>query len=484
MGREDRIRGIGGDMDRSVTEHPTPQFAVIGHPNKGKSSIVAALAQDDTVAISNVPGTTREQKRYPFVVDGKVLYELIDTPGFQRARGVLSWLKAHAVSAAKRHEVVRKFIQEHQNDPRYHDEIALLTPIVEGAGILYVVDASKPYGEEYEAEMEILLWTGQPSMALLNHIDEEDYAQEWKRALHHYFKSIRTFNPMEVDTAKQIAILESMAQLREEWTAPIKASIALFQRYEREKIEESAGVIADLILSVHRYQERLTIEGEEATDQERQEVEQRYQSHLRALESQAHAKLEQIWHHNHLKVEEAPLLFESMDLFSESSTDIFGLTRKEMMLTAATTGAVTGAGIDLLFAGHTMFVGGAIGAVVGGAGAYFGFDELSNIKVLGQKLGRRYLQAGPMTNRNFPYILLGRALYLTHQLAHRSHARRDTMHLELNSDFKAGWLTPQRQRALEKHHKRFRSDKEPTPEALQGYHQILTESLEGLIGVE
>ncbi|MDQ7083932.1 MAG: hypothetical protein Q9M36_02935 [Sulfurovum sp.] len=24
-----------------------------------------------------------------------------------------------------------------------------------GAGIIYVVDASKPYGEEYEAEMEI-----------------------------------------------------------------------------------------------------------------------------------------------------------------------------------------------------------------------------------------------------------------------------------------------------------------------------------------
>ena len=468
-------------MDRTTRERMIPKFAVIGHPNKGKSSIVAALAQDDTVAISNIPGTTREQKHYPFVVDGRVLYELIDTPGFQRARGVLAWLKSHDVSATKRHEVVRKFIREHQDDPKYHDEIALLTPLMEGAGILYVVDASKPYGEEYEAEMEILLWTGQPSMALLNHIDEEDYASEWKLALHHYFKSIRTFNPMEVDTAKQIAILESMAQLREEWTEPIKASIALFQRYEAQKIEESAEVITDLILSVHTYRERLSIQGEEARETERHEVEQRYQSHLRTLESKAHATLEQIWHHDHLEVEEAPLLFESMDLFSESAADIFGLTRKEMMLTAATTGAVTGAGIDLLFAGHTMFVGGAIGAVVGGAGAYFGFDELSNVKLLGQKLGRRYLQAGPMQNRNFPYILLGRALYLTCQLAHRSHAKRDTMHLTLDSGFKEQWLTPERQKSLEKHHKQFRSDKAPTPEVLRSYRQILTESIGELL---
>ena len=37
----------------------TPIFAVVGHPNKGKSSIVATLAQDDSVAISSASGTTR-----------------------------------------------------------------------------------------------------------------------------------------------------------------------------------------------------------------------------------------------------------------------------------------------------------------------------------------------------------------------------------------------------------------------------------------
>ena len=35
-----------------------PSFAVVGHPNKGKSSIVSTLAHDDSVRIGELPGTT------------------------------------------------------------------------------------------------------------------------------------------------------------------------------------------------------------------------------------------------------------------------------------------------------------------------------------------------------------------------------------------------------------------------------------------
>ena len=168
---------------RRQTAFVHPKFAVVGHPNKGKSSIVSALSMDDSVQISDTPGTTTKKRSFPLKVDGKTLYELFDTPGFQRARRVLAWLEQHDVSADKKYEVVQMFINEHKDDPKFNDEIELLEPIMNGAGIIYVVDGSKPYGEEYEAEMEILRWTGQPSMALINHIDESDYSEEWKRAL-------------------------------------------------------------------------------------------------------------------------------------------------------------------------------------------------------------------------------------------------------------------------------------------------------------
>ena len=70
--------------------------------------------------------------------------------------------RAHAAPSS------REFLQAHVSDARFHDERELLRPIVEGAGILYVVDGSRPYGRQYEAEMEILRWTGRPRMALIN----------------------------------------------------------------------------------------------------------------------------------------------------------------------------------------------------------------------------------------------------------------------------------------------------------------------------
>ena len=75
------------------TAQQLPRFAVVGHPNKGKSSVVATLAQNDSIAIAMEPGTTRDSHRYPMKVDDTTLYELIDTPGFQRPRKVLAWLQ-------------------------------------------------------------------------------------------------------------------------------------------------------------------------------------------------------------------------------------------------------------------------------------------------------------------------------------------------------------------------------------------------------
>ena len=155
-----------------------PVFAVVGHPNKGKSCIVATLAQDDSVHIAPEPGTTSKCRRYPAVVDGQTLYTLVDTPGFQRARGALAWMKERETSAAKRGEVVRQFLEAYRGGEAFPDECELLWPIMAGAGILYVVDGSRPYGEEYEAEMKILRWTGRPSMALINPIADERHVEE------------------------------------------------------------------------------------------------------------------------------------------------------------------------------------------------------------------------------------------------------------------------------------------------------------------
>jgi len=458
-----------------------PRFAVVGHPNKGKSSIVASLAFDDTVQISDTPGTTSRTRAFPLTVDGAVLYELYDTPGFQRARQVLAWLKKQETGADKRPEAVRAFLRVHRDDPKFADEVELLTPIMDGAGILYVVDGSKPYGEEYEAEMEILRWTGQPSMALINRIGTEDYAQQWQVALGQYFRLIRVYDPMGQDFDRHVALLEGIAQLRQEWTAPVKRSIALFEAYREQRLTRTARSIARLIHHSLTYVERLTFSGEAPDEADSETLTSRYQEHLRRLEREVQHAVEAIWHHKHLEKEQAGLLFDGIDLFSKESASIFGLTRKEILVTGVAGGAATGAGIDLLLGGSTLLLGSAIGAVVGGVGAYWGFEELSEIRILGTTLGRRYLEMGPMTNRNFPYILLGRALYHAHTVASRSHAVRGTVQLTMDERFKDRWLDESLRNALEKYHETFRSGETLEDEKLKEYEASILRGLKTLL---
>ena len=58
-----------------------PVFAVVGHANPGKSSVVSTLAADDSVRVGALPGTTQHCREFPMRVDDEVLYTLVDTPG-------------------------------------------------------------------------------------------------------------------------------------------------------------------------------------------------------------------------------------------------------------------------------------------------------------------------------------------------------------------------------------------------------------------
>ena len=147
-------------------------FAVVGHPNKGKSSIVSTLSRNDAIAISARSGTTAKSDHYKVQI-ADASYTLIDTPGFQRPRQLLHQIKSNAADASQRAEAVNSFINDPSSKKDYPDEVELLTPIMAGAAIIYVVDGSHPYGPEYEAEMEILRWCGQPRLAIVNPIHND-----------------------------------------------------------------------------------------------------------------------------------------------------------------------------------------------------------------------------------------------------------------------------------------------------------------------
>ena len=101
--------------------------------------------------------------------------------------------------------------------------------------------------------------------------------------------------------------------------------------------------------------------------------------------------------------------------------------------------------------------------------------------MLGQTLGKRTLLMGPMKNRNFPYILLGRALFYTSKTANRSHASRNVADFKMDSTFKEKWLDDSLRRSLEGYHKKFRSGNALQTEVSEEYAQLIKKVLVKLI---
>ncbi len=412
-----------------------PAFAVVGHPNKGKSSIVATLARDDSVEIRAEPGTTKRAHRYPMRVDDEVLYVLIDTPGFERPKAALDWMRKHETTAAKHPEVVRQFVAAHRGDPRFAHETELLRPVMEGAGILYVVDGSVPYGPEYEAEMEILRWTGQPSLALINPIGAANHIDEWEAALSQYFRVVRVFNAVTAEFDKRLELLRAFAQLRETWHAPLGRAVEVLRADRERRRRRAARLIADLLVDMLTLSVSRGIGADEEPGRYREELERQYRERLRDLERVERDAVQEVYEHFSLerREEETPTHPDAEeDLFSERAWRVFGLSRRDFVMMFAGTGATAGIALDIAAGGFTLGAAtalGAFGGVVGGVMGYLSAQKLAQVKVLDLSAGRKELRYGPSRNPNLPFVALGRARLHHLLVAGRTHAQRGELHV-------------------------------------------------------
>lgn len=441
-----------------MSTHPT--FAIVGHPNKGKSSIVSMLAEDETVVISPDPGTTRQARGFQMQAEGRVLYELVDTPGFQRPRAVLEWLQAHERSASERPAVVREFVERHAEDPRFKDECELLRPILDGAGILYVVDGAHPYGAEYEAEMEILRWTGQPRMALINMIGPGDYVDEWRRALNQYFSIVRVFDALRADFGKRLELLRAFRELSEldqSWAQSLEQAVEILQQDRKARQQRAAAEIADLLIEV--LSERESAPCPEGTDQARlaKELTERLRRRIRERERSARRVVQELYRHRSLRMQTPEFDLLTEDLFSERSFSVFGLSNAQLSMTGAATGALAGGALDAAVGGASLLLGAGVGAIVGGLGAMLGSSRLAKVRLLGTPLGGHRLIVGPISATNLPWVILGRSLLHHRLVAETNHARRESIVLDASEgEHLAGSIDVGRRRQLERLFQRIR----------------------------
>jgi hypothetical protein len=418
-----------------------PAFAIVGAVNHGKSSVVSALAENDAVRVSPVPGETIECQRFAL----RDLFVFYDTPGFQNAREALRELRG-APAHADPLEAFRDFVARHRGDPAFEAECRLFAPLLDGAGLIYVVDGSRPLLDIHLAEMELLRLTGAPRLAIINRTGADDHVAAWKRRLGQHFNAVREFDAHRASFADRIELLETLAGIEQHWKPRLAQAVTLLQTEWSERLDDAAAVIVDLLVECLGHRETAPAPDAAARSGAAESLRQRYREAIGVRETAAHGRLIALFSHRLVSpaAKSAPLFGD--DLFSEATWRLFGLESGQLVGAGVAAGAVAGAAADAATLGHTLLAGTAIGAAIGGAAALAlgrRRPELG-IGVPGDRLpaplrvllpGRlrvagEVLVVGPYAALNFPWILLDRALATLAYVTHRSHARRDRVALD------------------------------------------------------
>ncbi len=415
----------------------TPTFAIIGHPNEGKSSVLSTLAEDDRVRVSPIPGETTHCQVFPVEIDGQEVIRFIDTPGFQNPRKTLEWMKSYQ---GEESGLLPAYLEQHARWPEFRDDCELLQPVAAGAGVIFVVDGSRPVRNVDRAEMEILRLTGAARMAVINSKeDESDFIDAWIAAFRRHFNSVRIFNSCKATYAQRIELLESLKSIDQQLEPTLRQVISAFQRDWQTRIERSSDLLIQLLEGVIPYQLSRTVTSPGEEQRLRRQLHGDYIAHISKLEEKTQQALRALFRHNvfNIQLPEQSILQE--DLFSRRTWEFLGLNSKQLIIAGAVSGAAIGVGLDAAFAGITFGVFSALGGLLGAAGtAYKGKDMIDSFAILGFKAGGEQLRIGPVANVQLLFILLDRCLLFYSHVSNWSHGRRDYQDQQLQGGDKQG----------------------------------------------
>ncbi len=410
-----------------------PEFAVLGHPNEGKSAVVSTLTEDDQVRVSPVPGETTVCRTYTVTIDGRDIIRFVDTPGFQVPRQTLAWFNTYHKDP---HRILDEFIAAHESDPFYADEVELFCPVARGAGIIYVVNGSRPVRGDDLAEMEILRLTGRPRMAVINskHADK-DYTRDWRREFGKHFNSIRIFNANAANFHDRISMLESLKSIDQEWEPVLARVIQAFQAEWEKRQRLASAYITHAIEKSIRLTVSRGIDGGDDPVLARETLAETYREQIRDIEKSMFQQIRSLFKHRVYEVSLPEYSVLQHDLFSRKTWELLGLTKTQLAAAGALLGGTMGAVVDTAAHGLSLGMFTAIGGILGAGSAVLGGRRIADKSPAGIRLGGDRIQMGPHENPQFLYILLDRALIYYAHIIHRPHGRREQKNItDVNDD--------------------------------------------------
>ncbi len=148
LGRRQLLEMITGcirDLSDEVPVDPTMRIAIVGKRNAGKSTFVNALAREDRVIVSEIPGTTRDSIDVRFEKDGRTLVA-IDTAGVRKKRKIADDVEYYAYTRAT-HSIQRADV------------------------VLFLIDAAEPVGQVDKRLARIISDGFKPCIIVINKWD-------------------------------------------------------------------------------------------------------------------------------------------------------------------------------------------------------------------------------------------------------------------------------------------------------------------------
>ena len=401
-----------------------PVFAVIGHPNEGKSSVVSTLAEDDSVRISPTPGETRQCRAYPVMIDGEEIIRFIDTPGFQEPRQTLEWMRAYSGPVL---QMAADFIESHAHDPDFADERELLSPLADGAGIVYVADGSRPMRYVDAMEMEILRLTTLPRMAVINAKEKNrpEFADAWIIECRKHFNTLVIFDAHQATYGDRIELLESLKTIDPDQRPALTRVIAAFEKDWQQRLTDTSEIIVDLVQAAAGHTVDKTASSKAQASVVMAPLKDRFQADIHQMEKSAHKKIRRRFKHNIFSDEPPPHPILNEDLFSKKTWRVLGMKNWHLAAAGGAGGAAVGAKIDLAAAGQSLGLFTAIGGVIGAGAAALGIKPAAKATIKGLPLGHMKIRVGPIQNDQLLYVLLDRGLIHFRQVIRRAHSRRD-----------------------------------------------------------
>lgn len=167
-GREelaDRLIGLLGERAAESPEVPDMKLAIVGKRNAGKSTLVNALAGEQRVIVSEIPGTTRDAVDVRFERDGHV-FLAIDTAGVRKKRSM--------------------------NDIDFYSYTRALRSIQRADVVMHLIDATVPVSEVDQKLARAIQDEYKPALLTINKWDlvgdragPEDYGEYLSKVIPH-----------------------------------------------------------------------------------------------------------------------------------------------------------------------------------------------------------------------------------------------------------------------------------------------------------